>query len=130
MTKRSRERAQFLADVLTTAVEGGIGYWSAVSEYRWDLEDPADTSVVVHEYDDDLGINGDYKEEGVRVDLDLIAKGIGILKRSGGVGSAFQSDYWKQFLLADRTNGEDGDYDAGTADCIVQAGMFGEVVYG
>lgn len=32
---RTPERAEFLSDVLTTAVEGGIGYWSSVSDYRW-----------------------------------------------------------------------------------------------
>lgn len=38
--------------------------------------------------------------------------------------------YWQQFLVADRTNGVDGDYDAEVADWIVQFGLFGQQVYG
>lgn len=122
--KRSAERVQFLSDVMTTAVEGGINYWAAVSEYRWDLDKytPEQVGVTVYDQEDD-----DWPEEGRRVDLDVIARGIGVLKKAGGCGDP---DYWKQFLLADRTNGEDGDYDAGMADCILQAGLLGEVVYG
>ena len=32
---RSKERAEFLADIITCAVEGGTGYWAQVSQYQW-----------------------------------------------------------------------------------------------
>lgn len=39
-------------------------------------------------------------------------------------------DYLYQLILFDRTNGEDGDYDANTADMVMQYAIFGEVRYG
>lgn len=124
MTKRSEAREQFLKDVLITAVEGGINYWSAVSDY-----DPDAGTVKVHEYEPDEGETDQwgYAEVGVTVDLDSIAKGIGVLN---GKGEAWRTGYWAEFWRANRTNGEDGDYDAEIADVIVQTALFGEVVYG
>lgn len=121
---RTEAREQFLKDILITAVEGGINYWSAVSDY-----DPDNGTVKVHEFEPDTGEtdgNG-YAVEGMVVDLDVIAKGIGVLDKKG---ENWKSGYWAEFWRANRTNGEQGDYDAGTADCIVQAALFGEVVYG
>lgn len=37
--------------------------------------------------------------------------------------------YWRQFLVADITNGDDGDYDADVADQIVQLALFNSVVF-
>lgn len=39
---------EFLKDVLITALEGGIGYWSACSEYK-----PDAGYAVIHELNDD-----------------------------------------------------------------------------
>ena len=62
---------QLYNDILTTAVEGGINYWAAVSEYHWCDPDP-DTpgkviecevaSVRVHEMNE---TEDGYAEEGV-----------------------------------------------------------------
>lgn len=38
--------------------------------------------------------------------------------------------YLYQLIVFDRTNGEDGDYDANTADMVMQYAIFGEVRYG
>lgn len=38
--------------------------------------------------------------------------------------------YGWQTVLFDRTNGRDGDYDANTADAVLQFAIFGETVYG
>lgn len=136
--KRSPEREQFLADILTTAVEGGINYWAQVSEYKHEHSGVpvAETFAVVHEVDPDEGIEEDedgYAVRGLRVTIDTIAHGIQVLTTGENAGKSFTvsgADYWKQFLLSNRTNGEDGDYDADIADNILQAGLFGEVVYG
>lgn len=37
--------------------------------------------------------------------------------------------YFWQFVEANRTNGDSGDYDSSVADCIVQMALFGEVRY-
>lgn len=120
---RTDKRTEFLSDVLVTAVEGGINYWASVSEY-----DPDAGTVRVHEWHPDTGETEDgYAKEGVLVTLDDIARGIGVLRRDDKLPL---TGYWHDFWKADRTNGEDGDYDAGHADCVVQAAIFGEVVYG
>ena len=46
---RSEERTQFLADVITIALEGGVGYWSEAHEYRWNCLLPGDTRAVIRD---------------------------------------------------------------------------------
>lgn len=118
--QRSEARTEFLTYVLVTAVEGGINYWASVSGYHPEDADPSRIGVTVHD---------ELSDDAYRVTLDTIAKGISVLKDKDKFPFAHRG-YWLQFWLADRTNGDDGDYDAGIADCILQAGLFGEVVYG
>ena len=103
-------------DEFTTAIEGGINYWSGVHEYHWDR---ADWFAVIEDI------------EGVqhRIDREVIRRGMRVLADNkssrfsgvycGVVRSGFQATeaWW------DAT-------DADTADQVVQAGLFGEVVYG
>lgn len=124
---RTAARTEFLTDVLITAVEGGINYWAQVSDY-----DPDAGTVTVWELDG----NDDGSDRPFVVTLDTIAKGIGVLKRDGKLPPEEQrfpgvrQGYWLQFWLADRTNSEDGDYDAGIADAVLQAGIFDDLIYG
>src|SRR5437868_11089154 len=125
--KRTPEREEFLADILTTAIEGGINDWAAVNEYKWEgLAHRDYFAVIVDAEDDDF--------PATKITIDTIAKGIGVIKswkKEKGFEPNYFGDggsYWRQFLLADRTNGDDGDYDAIVADWIVQAGLFGEIV--
>lgn len=123
---RTDKRKEFLTDLLTTAVEGGINYWAGVIRYKWDT----DTGTALGEAFVDLYETEeayDKKPEDIEVfhvTIDTIAHGIGILREKHAHYPP------KAFWEADRTNGEDGDYDAGDADAILQAGLFGEVVYG
>jgi hypothetical protein len=127
LRKRSAEREQFLSDVMTTAVEGGINYWASVSDYRWDA--PFDQQgVTVYDHSGD-----ELPPEGKRVTPEDIASAISKMRanKDGLFAWAHRSEsYWVQFWLADRTNGEDGDYDAGIADCILQVAVFGDVIFG
>ena len=130
--KRTVEREVFLGDILATAVEGGINYWADVSNWFWhDLgaEDWIATITDANDPDDP-----DFPE--TVINTDTIAHGISVIK-SWKKEKDFQPNYfgdggayWREFLKADRTNGDDGDYDAIIADWIVQAGIFGEIVYG
>lgn len=116
MSKRTPERAQFLRDVLTTAVEGGINYWAQVGDYA-----PDEGTVTVYESEED--------DKPHAVTIETIAKGIGVA-REKGLASLSGPDYVAQFWLADRTNSERGDYDADIADSILQLGLFGQITYG
>jgi len=129
---RSIERERFLADILTTAVEGGINYWSAVSDYQWFSETlgasrpgisrMSDTRVRVHEMNDD----GDYASEGVLVTLGTIARGVNLILR-GEV--PIRQDMVSDIREGSREN-DAGYIDADGADCIVQAAILGELRYG
>jgi hypothetical protein len=115
--KRSPEREEFLKDTLITAVEGGINYWGAVADY-----DPDAGTVTVYEKE----YLDTPDEKAFPVTMDTMARGWGqYVKR---VGKA-PTGYARQALLANRTNGDDGDFDADVADVVLQLGIFGEVVY-
>lgn len=126
MTSRSPERVQFLSDVLTTAVEGGINYWSYVSEYKPFGNPP---TVYVHEMAED-GEAHEETDAKFFIGINEIARAIRTIQNNPAKFRFAHQGYWLQFWEANRTNGEDGDYDAGIADCIVQVACFGEVVYG
>lgn len=116
MPARTPEREQFLADVLITAVEGGVNYWAHTSEYRW-LGGPKRTRVVL------CDMEGDEKEHFVTIET--IAEGLATIRKGSGLNKSIMA----AILLGD-TNNDGGEIDSDAADCIVQAGIFGEVIYG
>jgi hypothetical protein len=128
---RSSERAQFLADVLTTALEGGIGYWSAAETYRW-YDPKLEGGTAEHED----GIANAYAtivdDDGERHEITLDTIAHGIAKLLMPTTTFYPSGYsdLSEFALSNRTNGEDGDYDAEIADAVVQLGIYGKVVWG
>jgi hypothetical protein len=121
MTERSPERAQFLADLLVTAIEhSGYGFPELRGPYVHDGPPESWHAVIGNRYGDgDAG-----NEDGVTewdVTVDTMAHGIGVMraKRLGG----------KAFWLADRTNADDGDFDVLDALAVLECALFGEVVY-
>ena len=114
----SRERTDYLASVITTAVEGGIGYWAEHRNYLWNWDDDRNltaASVEVLERPD-----GDWQA----VSLATIRKGIQVLKKL-----EMNRDL-KAALLVSEAENDAGEVDAELADLIVQAGLFGKIVYG
>jgi len=122
MVRRTAEREQFLADIITGAIEGGINYWAATEEYKWDC--PAqDTHAVIREV-----LDFDAPEYGppVIMTLDTIARGIRILLEPG---VEISPDIREAVREGNRDN--DACYiDADAADCIVQMAIFGKLVFG
>ena len=120
--KRTAEREQFLADIIITAVEGGTGYWAAVSAYKW-TEGAAATRATLHELNDEqTAFDGDEH----KLTIDAIATGIGRIER-GEVG--VNDRIRKAILEASREN-DAGMIDADDADVIAQAAVLGELRYG
>lgn len=130
---RSPERTEFLSDIITTAVEGGTGYWAQVSQYQYVMDGEVCVCVgkrvgdgaraVLHPLlEDDSG----YEVEGHEITPNVIAKGLGIV---GTAGFGLNRDTRAAILLGNREN-DAGEIDADGADAIVQAAIFGEVVYG
>lgn len=138
--KRSDERAQFLADVLTTAVEGGINHWAAVSGYRWysptveggraeHVEGQANAYVTVHENEVDTdGEDGCVVRS---IGVDDIARVLGEIRRTPRREGPewMHDDLVAEILAADRLN-DAGEIDAGACDCLMQIAVLGKVVYG
>lgn len=85
-----------------------------------------------------------YSTAPIRIDAEVIEKGIKLFSwyvqgLTDGNGrqvplndiEPFPADHYHwQFIQANLSNGDRGDYDAGTADMIVQLAVFGEVRYG
>jgi hypothetical protein len=120
MATRSAERTDFLATVLVTAVEGGIGYWCEARNFWWDYDDDhkfTTASVEVRE------------EEATawrKVTLATIERGI---RRVGSPDFEVNNE-WRGWILAGSVTNDTGVIDSDAAETIVQAGLFGELVYG
>jgi len=131
--KRTAERVEFLGDIITGAIEGGIGYWSACSQYQWvDRDGKVRVSVgrvlgdepraIIHVIrDDETG----YEDEGLALTLDAVSRGLRLIREGG---CEINSRLKKAIMLADRSN-DAGQLDAFDCDVIVQAGVLGEIVY-
>lgn len=152
MSTRTAERTELLTDILTTAVEGGMtGGWCHMEAYRWSAEDPAERGVTIAiaaegsdsvERDDilspevgfgvlELGWPHDPGTEIpvyiVRVTLDTIAHGITVVSE-GKAGVA--SDYVGRVVASSVENEMVSEFDAIDADIVLQAGVFGKVIFG
>jgi len=103
-------------DLLITAIEGGINYWGAVKDYDpengtvkvWDEVEPSTTVHVV--------------------DVTTIERGIQILLE-GYADTTAAKNISKS--VANYPSGKVFfDFDASDADCVLQCGIFGEIIYG
>jgi hypothetical protein len=112
---------QTLFYLFVTALEGGIGYWSVCDQYHWCAEGGEDDLdgfyATVEETEEDAPVTH-------RIDAACILRGLQFFAQPGN-GYKHVRQVARAVLM-----GDDADYDAGDADCIVQAGLFGEVVYG
>lgn len=129
---RTTEREQFLADIITTAIEGGTGYWATVYRYKWDDLPPAEVHAWIVD-NETVGTQPAppayeaWLSEHARViNVELIARGISRIA-SGRVPVALSL---QQAIVVGNRDVDAGMIDADCADVIVQAGLFGEIVYG
>ena len=115
---------QTLHYLFTTALCGGIGYWSCATAFHWSLPDGEDdldgfyADVEETETDEDEPVKH-------RIDAACILRGL-LYFAQPGEGYKHVRQVARAVLMGD----DDLDYDAEDADCIVQAGLFNEVVYG
>lgn len=112
---RNARREEFLSDVVIGAVEGGTGYWAQVVEYRHS-DGPARATLV--DLDDDT--------ESYHVTTDVVAHGIYVI-----LSPVFQiGDTLRAMIRQASLEDDAGQLDAEACDVIVQAGLFGRIVYG
>lgn len=129
--ERTNERKQFLADIFTTAIEGGIDYWAAISKYYWQKDGKADLdgfyAIVSDCEGDDLDIESDAVPKDSRIDIEVIARGLDKICMNPAV--KINSNLRQLIREANREN-DASNIDAEGADCIVQVGLLGELVFG
>lgn len=106
-----------LLDIAITAVEGGIGYWSFIENY--DYQNPDNIGTLSPSEDED-------EFAPTILNVKTILKGIKrILKGNVKIGNDI-----RQSILYAIVSDDMGDIDSQGADCIVQVGMFNQIVYG
>lgn len=126
MAARSPERTEFLSDILITAT-GGISYWAEVTGTE-DLVDKARSGTAIQSIS--LKDHEDSSKTHT-ITLDDVARGLALL--SSGTLNYSNMGYSEtpaRLRALDKTDGDDSDYDASDADAIVQAAIFGKIVYG
>lgn len=120
-------------DILTTAFEGGIGYWAMADEIE---RDSNLTVLSLKLYDTehvnrDLTFNGEPNFPPTVVTVQAIKETWTKIADAVSAGNPpFCSDYLEQMHENTLEPGDAGCVDAGVADCIVQIAALGEVVYG
>lgn len=136
---------EFLSRVLQVAAEGGCSYWadaSAETEGDGSGPDGARDFDVSDYVEDDAEVHGDEREDveyaaasflahddpaqGGTLDLQGVADAIErIANEEVDVAPAI-----REILIAAVEDDDPSDIDAEVADCIVQVGLFDEIVYG
>ena len=130
------ERDQFLFDVFVTACEGGINDWSSILKYHWRKKD-ADTQTI----DGDTDYAGYYAEivedesdesprPRHRIDAAVIEAGLKAIREKTAEELSLHDGNRRIVIGAEGTLDAGTEFDAESANWVVQAGLFGQVIYG
>lgn len=113
-----------LIDIVVTAIEGGIDYWINVSTY-----DPAKGTATI--YFDPFSTEQGEKEQKREITPETVLAGLQLLASEKEIKWLWAETRTR---IVGAALGDPEDFfvreDAGTADVIVQLGLFGEVVFG
>lgn len=125
-------REEFLTDVLVTAVEGAIGYWSRAGEYTTDV--PIDDRGVTL-YIDDVDEQDVFTKVLNAENVDLVVTRVTLADIATGINRVIDPtfkvrDDIRQIVRHAVRHNDGGDIDAEIADVIIQAAVFGEIVFG
>lgn len=128
---RSAERTEFLSDVLSTALEGGVNYWSSAFDI-WRIGDYPkgewyyDAVTLYEDADGDKHCSQNDEEcRGHRVDLHGIARGINALVKRRDPGYRH-----RELLVQANRENYAGEIDSDIADDVAQMAALGALVYG
>lgn len=123
----------FLSSIICTAVEGGIGYWSQVSDYHWNdpVMDgkPHFAEVTIYDMQDLDDDEAETYSKSTHLTMDMIAEALRKIASDEEIEYCGQS--WRNRMVDAMIEDEAGDIDSGDADNIVQIAIFGnKLVYG
>jgi hypothetical protein len=109
-------KREFLQDVMTGAIEGGIGYWAAVDRLQRD----ADRNVVTFRCRDNEDPDADWCE----IDAEKIEAAINqILSTPVAIALEYRQQIARAYQDLDA-----GNIDAGLSDSIIQVAVYGDVI--
>lgn len=124
-------RVQYCADLLSSALEGGSGYWARVRDVEFGAAGTAQegeyVACKIKPDDGPVFDDGDPRNDYQRIDLAKMAEAI---ERLIAPGSKMAGDWIIAALRADWNDEDSCEYDAETADVVVQVALFGEIVFG
>lgn len=139
---------RFYSDIIVTAVEGGIGYWSRAYDYTYSDETPTKTKAILVDVEEAMealdAVQTHWNTEWLdkpHHEGDPRLKDITYTLRIQLIHRAFSKIFsqdeikyapkeWRDRMHLAYLAQDAGDIDAGDADMIVQIAIFGEVVYG
>lgn len=125
-TKNLSKLDEFYSDIIITAVEGGIGYWSHCRNYYHGYSSPRTAAyVTVYATSDEY--------DGYAVGLPLTTKEIAkAMRRIADLKQplSYAGDEWRGRMAKALRKKDAYDIDAADADGIVQIALFGEITYG
>ena len=111
---------EFLSDILVTALEGGINHWADIRDYQHNQPGNGDLIVVTAE----INANNGYGWQSVNANT--VKVGVNrVLNSNFRINPTIRAAIFQ----ADREN-DASNIDSHCADAILQAGMFGILVYG
>jgi gamma-glutamyl phosphate reductase len=113
----NKEQQDYLVECLIDDAGYGIGYWAKVGE----VDDTAKTYrvVVCDEYATDVAV----------VEKTLTYANIKTAIRKIADGRVSLNEYHTKFCKDFVFDPDNADYDAETADCVIQVAMFDDVVF-
>ena len=139
----SPKRAEFTATIISTALEGGIGYWSGCVKYQWrypDLGASSDAAAEAARQDtgdnttawaratvidaEDASIDGERDTEQMGITQTVIERALRRIR--AGEAEGITAAKRTRILAAHFTN-DAADLDASDAYVIVQLGLFGSI---
>lgn len=123
---KTGERETFLADIITTAVEGGINYWAEVTGYQWGTEFGPGKLDGNRKFAKATVRDAEADDAAKELTTDKIATAVGKVCR-GEV--KLRGDIVAAIAQGNAEN-DAGYIDADAADCLVQIALLGELVYG
>lgn len=115
-------------DVLTTALEGGIGYWSRADKIVRDA-DLTVQSVRLHDAESSDPDEQEFPPTVVTREM-VKAAWRKVADAVAAGDPPFCAEYVNQMSDNTAEPGDAGGVDAGVSDCIVQIALLGKVVFG
>lgn len=116
------DRDQFLWDIFVTAIEGGISYWAYIRSYHHSTNGVEDhEGFIAHITDTET-------DKHYEITRATILRGLKLFRTPCEL--QINACLRREIMVADITNGENTILDANGADAVIQAGLFGDVLYG